>query len=75
VTNNAAPLLWLRDAVLAFDVVAGYVSPFGLFQSGVDALVRQDLAEYLGVVLLTCLYCALLLVASVRLLERRGVRR
>ena len=75
VTNNVSPLLILRNVVLALDAIAGYVSPFGLFQSGVDALVRQDLVGYLSAILLSCLQCAVLLMVSVRLLARRGVRR
>jgi len=75
VTNNVSPLLLLRNVVLAIDAVAGYVSPFGLFQSGVDALVRQDPAGYLSAIALSCLQCAVLLFVSVRLLARRGVRR
>jgi hypothetical protein len=75
VTNNVSPLLLLRNLVLAVDAVAGYVSPFGLFQSGVDGLVRQDLVAYLSAIGLSCLQCALLLMVSVRLLARRGVRR
>ena len=75
VSNNVSPLLLLRNVVLALDAVAGYVSPFGLFQSGVDGLVRQDLVAYLSAILLSCLQCAVLLIVSVRLLARRGVRR
>ena len=75
VTNNVSPLLVLRGVVLAIDAVAGYASPFGLFQSGVDGLVRQDLLAYLSAILLSCLQCAVLLFVSVRLLARRGVRR
>jgi ABC-type transport system involved in multi-copper enzyme maturation permease subunit len=75
VTNNVSPLLLLRNAVLALDAAAGYVSPFGVFQGGVDALVRQDLAAYAGAIVLSCLHCALLLTLSVRLLGRRSVRR
>ena len=75
VTNNVSPLLLLRNVVLAIDAVAGYVSPFGLFQSGVDALMRQDPAGYLSAIALSCLQCAVLLFVSVRLLARRGVRR
>jgi ABC-type transport system involved in multi-copper enzyme maturation permease subunit len=75
VTNNVSPLLILRNVVLALDAVVGYVSPFSLFQSGVDALVRQDVVGYLAAVALSCLQCALLLVVSMRLLARRGVRR
>jgi ABC-type transport system involved in multi-copper enzyme maturation permease subunit len=75
VTNNVSPLLVLRNVVLALDATAGYVSPFGLFQSGVDALVRQDLVAYVSMILLSCLQCAVLLTASARLLARRGVRR
>jgi hypothetical protein len=75
VTNNVSPLLLLRTAVLALDAVASYVSPFGVFQGGIDALVRQDLAAYVGAIVLSCLHCALLLTLSVRLLGRRSVRR
>ncbi|MFN8634718.1 MAG: ABC transporter permease subunit, partial [Chloroflexota bacterium] len=75
VPNGVSPLLLVRNVVLALDAVAGYVSPFGLFQNGVDALVRQDLAAYAGAIVLACLHCALLLSVSARLLARRGVRR
>jgi ABC-type transport system involved in multi-copper enzyme maturation permease subunit len=75
VTNNLSPLLLVRNIVLGVDWLVGYVSPFSLFQSGVDALVRQDLAGYLGILALSCAYSGLLLAAAVRLLARRGVRR
>ncbi|MCC7368667.1 MAG: ABC transporter permease subunit [Chloroflexi bacterium] len=75
VTNNQSPLLWLRNAVLAVDWLVGYVSPFGLFQAGVDALVRGDILSYLGMAGLAWGYTGLLLLAAVRLLARRGVRR
>jgi len=75
VTNNVSPLLLVRNIVGALDTLVGYVSPFSTFQRGVDALVRQDLAGYLGAILLSCLHCALLLTLSVYLLGRRGVRR
>jgi ABC-type transport system involved in multi-copper enzyme maturation permease subunit len=75
VTNNVSPLLLLRNVVVALDAAAGYVSPFGVLQGGVDALVRQDLPAYAGAILLACLHCALLLTLSVRLLGRRSVRR
>jgi ABC-type transport system involved in multi-copper enzyme maturation permease subunit len=74
-TNNVSPLLLLRNGVLALDALAGYVSPFGVFQGGVDALVRQDLVAYVGAIVLACLHCALLLVLSIWLLGRRSVRR
>jgi hypothetical protein len=41
----------------------------------VDALVRQDLMAYGGMLVLSCLHCALLRTISVRRLARRGVRR
>jgi len=75
VTNNVSPLLFLRGAVLTLDRLAGYVSPFGLLQSGIDAVVRGDWAWYLGAIVISCLQCAALLAASVCLLGRRGVRR
>jgi ABC-type multidrug transport system ATPase subunit/ABC-type transport system involved in multi-copper enzyme maturation permease subunit len=74
-TNTAGPLLLVRNVVLALDVAAGYVSPFSLFQRGVDALVRQDLGAYGLAIVLSCLECVVLLAVSVRLLARRGVRR
>jgi ABC-type transport system involved in multi-copper enzyme maturation permease subunit len=74
-TNTAGPLLLLRNVVVAIDAVAGYVSPFGLFQSGVDGLVRQDLVAYLASIVLACLQGVVLLIVAVRLLARRGVRR
>ncbi|MGE3912353.1 MAG: ATP-binding cassette domain-containing protein, partial [Chloroflexota bacterium] len=60
VTNNLSPLILLRNIVLGVDWLLGYISPFSLFQSGVDALVRQDLAGYAGAIALSCLYCGLL---------------
>jgi ABC-type transport system involved in multi-copper enzyme maturation permease subunit len=75
VTNNVSPLLVVRNAVVALDAAAGYISPFGVFQGGVDALVRQDLAAYAGAILLAVLQCTLLLAVAVRLLGRRSVRR
>jgi hypothetical protein len=75
ITNNLSPLLFLRNVVLGVDWLVGYVSPFGLFQSGVDALVRGDLLAYLSIVGLASAYTGLLLAAAVRLLARRGVRR
>jgi ABC-2 type transport system ATP-binding protein len=75
VTNNVSPLLVLRNVVVGLDTAIGYISPFGLFQNGVDALVRQDIGGYLLAIVLCCLQCVLLLAASVRLLARRGVRR
>jgi ABC-type multidrug transport system ATPase subunit/ABC-type transport system involved in multi-copper enzyme maturation permease subunit len=75
VTNNVSPLLFLRDLAVRLDVVAGYVSPFSVFQSGVDAAVRADWGRYLAAILLSCLQSAALLEASVRLLRWRGVRR
>jgi ABC-type transport system involved in multi-copper enzyme maturation permease subunit len=75
VTNNLSPLLFLRDALLALDLLMQYLSPFSVFQSGVDAVVRGDAPAYLGAILLSCLQCAVLLAASIRLLGRRSVRR
>ncbi len=75
VANNSSPLLFLRELAIFLDHLAGYVSPFSVFQSGVDAVVRGDGPAYLAAVLLLCLQCAALLAASVRLLGRRGVRR
>jgi ABC-2 type transport system ATP-binding protein len=75
VTNNFSPLLFLRDFAVSLDVVVGYVSPFSVFQSGVEALVRADSGAYLFAILVSCVQAALLLAASVRLLAWRGVRR
>ena len=75
VTNNLSPLLLLRNLVLGVDWLVGYISPFSLFQSGVDALVRQDMIGYLSMIGLAWVYTGLLLAAAVRLLARRGVRR
>jgi hypothetical protein len=74
-TNNVSPLLLLRNVMLAMDTGIGYVSPFGLFQRGVDGLVRQDWIAYLSAILLSCGQVAVLLWVSVCLLARRGVRR
>jgi ABC-type transport system involved in multi-copper enzyme maturation permease subunit len=75
VTNNFSPLLFVRGLFIGLDDALGYVSPFTLFQKGVDAVVRGSALEYLGVLALSCGQCALLLTGAVRLLERRGVRR
>ena len=75
VPNNVSPLLLLRNVVLALDMVVWYVSPFALFQSGVDALVRQDLGAYVSAILFSCVQCVVLLTASTWMLGRRGVRR
>jgi ABC-type multidrug transport system ATPase subunit/ABC-type transport system involved in multi-copper enzyme maturation permease subunit len=75
VTSNLNPLLLLRNTVVGVDWLVGYISPFGLFQSGVDALVRGDLLAYGGMVGLAWAYCGILLLAAVRQLARRGVRR
>ena len=75
VTTNVSPLLLLRNGVVAVDAAVGYISPFGLFQSGVDALVRGDLTAYVVTIALSCLQVAILLLLAVRLLARRGVRR
>ena len=74
-TSNVSPLLMLRNVVVGLDTAIGYISPFGLFQNGVDALVRQDVGAYLLTIVLCCLQCVVLLAASERLLARRGVRR
>jgi ABC-type transport system involved in multi-copper enzyme maturation permease subunit len=75
VTNNFSPLLFVRELFIGLDAVVSYVSPFALFQKGVDAVVRGSALEYLGVLALSCVQCAVLLTAAVGLLERRGVRR
>jgi ABC-type transport system involved in multi-copper enzyme maturation permease subunit len=75
VTNNFSPLLFARELFLTLDGVVGYISPFGVFEKGVDAVVRGSVGEYLAMALLALAQCALLLSAAVRLLERRGVRR
>lgn len=75
VTNNVSPLLFLRDLAVSLDVVADYVSPFSVFQSGVEAVVRSDGGSYLLAILVSSLQAAVLLAASVRLLAWRGVRR
>ena len=75
VANNFTPFLFLRDLAVSLEVVADYVSPFSVFQSGVEAAVRADGGSYLLAILLSCLQSAALLAASVRLLGWRGVRR
>jgi ABC-type transport system involved in multi-copper enzyme maturation permease subunit len=75
VANNLSPLLFLRDLALGLDRALGLVSPFALFQDGVDAAVRGDAAGYAAALALSALECAILLLLAVRALERRGVRR
>jgi ABC-2 type transport system ATP-binding protein len=74
-TNNFSPLLLLRDVAVSLDAVGVYVSPFSVFQSGVEAVVRVDGGSYLLAILLSCLQAVVLLAASVQLLVWRGVRR
>jgi ABC-type Na+ efflux pump permease subunit len=75
VDNNQSPLLFARDLFVALDALAARLSPFALFQDGVDAAVRGDPAGYLSALAVACVHCLALLWAAVRLLERRGVRR
>lgn len=75
VTNNFSPLLFVRGLFIGLDGLLGYVSPFAVFENGVDAVVRGSALEYLGMLALCCVHVAVLLTASIRLLERRGVRR
>jgi ABC-2 type transport system ATP-binding protein len=75
VTNSSSPLLLLRNVMLALDTIVGYVSPFSVLQSGIDALVRGDALGYVEALAISCGQCVLLLLVSVRLLGRRGVRR
>ncbi|MBV9357306.1 MAG: ABC transporter ATP-binding protein/permease [Chloroflexi bacterium] len=75
VTNNFNSLLFLRDLVVGLDSVVAYISPFSVFQSGVEAAVRSDLGGYLLAIAISCLQAAVLLVAAVQLLAWRGVRR
>lgn len=75
VTNNFSPWLFVRGATLAAESAAAYISPFGVFDRGVDAVVRGSWLEYLGMILLSVVQCAVLVVLSIRGLHRRGVRR
>jgi ABC-type transport system involved in multi-copper enzyme maturation permease subunit len=75
VTNNFSPLLFVRGLFIGLDAVLGYASPFAVFEKGVDAVVRGSVPEYLAMLGLSCLHVAVLLTASIRLLDRRGVRR
>ncbi len=75
VTNNSSPLLLLRNVMLALDTIVEYISPFSVLQRGIDALVRGDALGYLAAIGLSCGQCVLLLIAAVRLLGRRSVRR
>jgi ABC-2 type transport system ATP-binding protein len=75
VTNNYSPLLFLRSLVLTLDLLLGYISPFSVFQDGVDALVRSDPGGYLAAILLATAQCVVLVATAVRLLGRRSVRR
>jgi len=74
-TNNQSPLLFLRDLLIGLDGLVGAVSPFGVFQNGVDALVREDWRGFAGAIGLSLVESAVLLSGAVGLLVRRGVRR
>jgi ABC-type transport system involved in multi-copper enzyme maturation permease subunit len=74
-TNNASPLLFLRDLLIGVDRVVAYISPVAVFEQGIDAAVRGDALGYAGWLLLAGLHALLLLTASVVALQRRGVRR
>jgi ABC-type transport system involved in multi-copper enzyme maturation permease subunit len=74
-TNNASPLLFLRDFTIALDRALTAVSPVGVFEQGIDAAVRGDLPGYAGALLLTGVQTVVLLVSAVVALRRRGVRR
>jgi hypothetical protein len=52
-----------------------YLSPFSVFQSGVEAAVRSDVGGYVLAIAVSCLQAAVLLVIAVQLLAWRGVRR
>ncbi len=75
ITNNLNPLLFLRDLAIGLDHVASYVSPFGVFQNGVDALVRGDALGLAGAVATELVEAAVLVSLAAKTLERRGVRR
>lgn len=73
--NNFSPLLFVRDLTIGLDAIVGVVSPFAVFETGVDAVVRHSFVDYLSMLLLSALHCVVLLVGSVYLLRRKGVRR
>jgi ABC-2 type transport system ATP-binding protein len=75
ITNNFNSLLFLRDFVVTLDTVVDYLSPFSVFQSGVEAAVRSDAGGYLLAIVVSCLQAAVLLVIAIQLLAWRGVRR
>jgi hypothetical protein len=75
IANNQSPMLFLRDLLIGADAVVGTVSPFGIFQNGVDALVREDWRGVLVALGTSALETAALLWLAVRTLARRGVRR
>ncbi len=75
ITNNFNSLLFLRDFVVTLDTVVDYLSPFSVFQSGVEAAVRSDAGGYVLAIAVSCLQAAVLLVIAVQLLAWRGVRR
>jgi ABC-type transport system involved in multi-copper enzyme maturation permease subunit len=75
ITNNFNSLLFLRDLVVSLDTAVGYLSPFSVFQSGVEAAVRSDAGGYVLAIVISCLQAAVLLEVAIQLLAWRGVRR
>lgn len=73
--NNFSPLLFARDLTLALDAVLSYVSPYAVFENGVDAVVRQSFLDYVVALLLSCVHVVVLLAGAIYLLQRKGVRR
>jgi ABC-type transport system involved in multi-copper enzyme maturation permease subunit len=73
--NNFSPLLLVRDLTIGLDTVVSVVSPFAVFETGVDAVVRHSVVDYVSMLLLSCVHCVVLLAGAVYFLQRKGVRR
>jgi len=74
VANNQSPLLFARDLFLILDAIAARLSPFSLFQDGVDAASRGEYVGYLTAMGVAMLHVVALMWAAIRLLDARGLR-
>jgi ABC-type transport system involved in multi-copper enzyme maturation permease subunit len=74
VANNQSPLLFARDLFVVLDAIAARLSPFALFQDGVDAASRGEYVGYVMALGIALVHVAALMWAAIRLLEARGVR-
>jgi ABC-type transport system involved in multi-copper enzyme maturation permease subunit len=74
-SNNFSPLIFVRDLTIGLDAIVSVVSPFAVLETGVDAVVRHSVVDYVTMVLLSCAHCVVLLVGAIYFLRRKGVRR